>query len=122
LAGEHLPARALGGGRIADHAPARRPDRFVGVVGVVGDLAHGLLRAARAQAAVEQLAQEGIGFSQRMGELHLVDLAPAPALRVGAEAITEIVERAAQRLQHELVPGAADQLLVALLPETVSYT
>ena len=36
---------------------------------------------------------------------------------VGAEAVAEVVEGAAQRLEHELVPGPADQLLVALLPE-----
>ena len=46
-----------------------------------------------------------------------MDVAPAPALGVGAEAVAEVVEGAAERFQHELVPGAADQLLVALLPE-----
>src|SRR5665811_198201 len=117
LAGEHLPARALRVGRVGDHAPARRPDRAVGVVGVVGDLAHGLLRPAGAQAAVEQPPQQRVGLAERVRELHLVDPAPAPGLRVGAEALAEVVEGAAQRLQHELVPGAADQLLVAFLPE-----
>src|SRR4029077_11714579 len=117
LAGEHLPTRPIRIRRVADHAPARRPDRLVGVVGVVGDLAHGLLRAAGAPAAIEQSPQQRIGFAERMGELHLVDVAPAPALGVGAEAIAEVVERAGQRLQYELVPGAADQPLVAFLPE-----
>jgi hypothetical protein len=42
---------------------------------------------------------------------------PAPPLRIRAEALLEIVERPAQRLESELVPGAADQLLVSLLPE-----
>ena len=39
--------------RVGDHPPARPPDRPVGVVRVVGDLAHGLLGAARAEAPVE---------------------------------------------------------------------
>ena len=117
LAGEHLPARAVGVGRVGDHPPARRPDRFVGVVGVVGDLADRLLGAAGPQAAVEQPAQQRVGLAERVRELHLVDLAPAPALGVGAEALLEVVEGAGQGFQHELVPGAADQLLVAFLPE-----
>ena len=66
LAGEHLPARAVGGGRVGDHPPARRPDRFVGVVGVVGDLAHRLLGAAGPEAAVEQ-ARAAAGWRRRAG-------------------------------------------------------
>src|SRR4051794_16640646 len=57
LAGEHLPARAVGGAGGGDHAPARRPDGFVGVVGGVGGLAHRLLGAAGAEAAGEQAPQ-----------------------------------------------------------------
>src|SRR3954462_15306249 len=44
-------------------------------------------------------------------------MAPAPPLWVGPEALLEVVERAAQSLESELVPGAADQLLVGLVPE-----
>src|SRR4029077_9616 len=45
LAAEHLPAGAVGVGRVGDHPPARCPDRPVGIVRVVGDLADGLLGA-----------------------------------------------------------------------------
>ena len=62
-------------------------------------------------------SETGWSRPERVRELERVDVAPAPALGVGAEALLEVVERAAQRLQHELVPGAADQLLVALIPE-----
>src|SRR5262249_5539921 len=43
---------------------------------------------------------------------------PLPALRVGAEALLQVIERASKRLEDEVVPGAADQLLVSLPPES----
>src|SRR5262249_22492443 len=72
---------------------------------------------AGAKAAVEQTAQQRVRLAKWVSELQLVHLSPAPALRVRAEAVAELVERAAQSLQGELLPGAADQHLVALLPE-----
>ena len=118
LAGEHLPARALGRGRVGDHAPARRPDGFVGVVGVVGDLADRLLGAAGAEAAVEQ-AVAAAGWPRRAGagtpsRGRWPQRQPSGS---GPKRSPRSSRAPRQRLQHELVPGPADQLLVAFLPE-----
>src|SRR5262249_15261189 len=56
--------------------------------------------------------------AERVGEVERVDLSPAPVLWVRAEAVLEVVERAPQGLERELVPGTVDQDVVALLPES----
>src|SRR5262245_35886021 len=96
LAGEGLPARSLGGSRIGDHPPARRPDRLVRVVRVVGDLRDRLLRAARVEGAVEDSPGDRVAATERVRKAKRVDLAPAPGLRVRSEAVLQIVERSAQ--------------------------
>ena len=55
--------------------------------------------------------------AEGVGEVKRVDAAPLPSLRIRAEALLQVIERAAQGLEDEFVPGPADQILVALLPE-----
>src|SRR5205085_7974878 len=109
LSGHVLPAAELRAAEVREQPVGRRP--AAGVVAGVWDvphLAHGLLRAAGGQTAgeqaVEQLRRTGVGLAQRVGERDAVDAAPGPASRVGAVALLELVERARQRLQRQIVP------------------
>ena len=63
------------------------------------------------------LREHRVRAAERVRKLERVQLAPAPARGIAAVAVGEAVDRGAQRVERELVPGAADQLLIALGPE-----